>query len=84
MRLFCAGFFSNKVRQQINNAQVNFNGQPSRNQAGSFVIVDGTANIRDNQGRMGQISYRCSMHPNGNVAESSYNVTQGPGTPQPR
>jgi hypothetical protein len=70
------------VRQQINNAQVNFNPQPSRNQAGSFVMVDGTANIRDNQGRMGQISYQCRMHPSGNVADSSYNVTQGPGYPR--
>jgi len=80
----CQNNIRNKVRQQIKNAQVNFNGQPSRNQAGSFVMVDGTANVRDNQGRSGQISYHCTMHPNGNVAESSYNVTQGPGTPQPR
>jgi hypothetical protein len=70
------------VRQPINNAQVNFNGQPSRNQAGSFVMVDGTANVRDNQGRMGQISYRCKMQPSGNVTDSSYNVTQGPGYPR--
>jgi hypothetical protein len=48
------------------------------------VMVDGTANIRDNQGRMGQISYHCTMHPNGNVADSSFNVTPGPGDPQPR
>ena len=54
------------------------------NQAGSFVMVDGNANVRDNQGRMGQIEYHCTMHPNGNVADSRYNVTQGPGTPQPR
>jgi len=52
--------------------------------AGSFVMVDSTANVRDNQGRMGQISYHCSMHPNGNVAGSSYDVTQRPGNPQPR
>jgi hypothetical protein len=80
----CQNNIRNKVRQKIGNAQVNFNGQPSRNQGGSFVMVDGTANIRDSQGRMGQISYHCTMHPNGNVADSSFNVTQGPGTPQPR
>ena len=80
----CQNNIRNKVRQKINNAQVNFNGQPSRNQGGAFVMVDGTANIRDNQGRMGQISYHCTMHPNGNVADSNFNVTQGPGTPQPR
>jgi hypothetical protein len=80
----CQNNIRNKVRQQINNAQVSFNGQPSRSQGGSFVMVDGTANVRDNQGRMGQISYHCTMHPNGNVADSSYNVTQRPGNPQPR
>jgi hypothetical protein len=80
----CQNSIRNKVRQKINNAQVNFNGQPSRNQGGAFVMVDGTANVRDNQGRMGQISYHCTMHPNGNVADSSFNVTQSPGTPQPR
>jgi hypothetical protein len=80
----CQNHVRNKVRQKINNAQVNFNGQPSRNQGGAFVMVDGTANIRDNQGRMGQISYHCTMNPNGNVADSSFNVTQGPGVPQPR
>ena len=41
------------------------------------MIVDGTANILGSQSRMGQISYHCSMHPSGNVADSSYNVTQG-------
>ena len=80
----CQNNIRNKVRQQINGAQVNFNGQPSRNQAGSFVMVDGTASVRDNQGRNGQIAYHCSMHPNGNVADSNFNVTQRPGAPQPR
>jgi hypothetical protein len=80
----CQNNIRNKVRQQIHNAQVNFIGQPSRNQAGSFVMVDGTASIRDNQGRMGQISYHCSMHPTGNVADANFNVTQGPGIAQPR
>jgi hypothetical protein len=80
----CQNNIRNKLRQQVKNAQVNFNGQPNLNPAGSFVMVNGTANVRDNQGRNGQISYRCTMHPNGNVAESSYNVTQGPVTPQPR
>ena len=74
----CQNNIRNKVRQQINNAQVNFIGGPNRNQAGSFVMVDGTASVRDNQGRMGQISYQCRMHQNGNVVDSSYNVTSGP------
>ena len=45
-------------------------------------MVEGTANIRDNQGRMGQIAYHCSMHPSGSVADFRYNVTQGPGYPR--
>jgi len=47
-------------------------------------MVDGTANVRDNQGRMGQIAYHCTMHPTGNVADSNYDVTQGPRGPQLR
>lgn len=80
----CQNNVRNKFNSQMRGASVNFIGAPGLNQAGSFVMVDGTANVRDNQGRMGQIAYHCTMHPNGNVADSSYNVTQGPGTPQPR
>ena len=61
-----------------------FTGTPSRKQAGSFVMVDGNANYRDGSGRQGRIAYRCTMHPNGNVADSSYNVTSGNFGPQPR
>ncbi len=61
-----------------------FNGAPSRKQAGSFVMVDGDANYRDGSGRQGRITYHCTMHPNGNVADSSYNVTSGNVGPQPR
>jgi hypothetical protein len=63
-----------------------FQGQPSQNQGGSFVLVQGRANYRDGRGQTGQIQYNCTMHPNGNVAEATYNVVGGnfqPG-PQPR
>ena len=80
----CQNNIRNKFNSQMRGASLNFIGAPSLNQAGSFVMVDGNANVRDNQGRVGQILYHCSMHPNGNVADSSYRVTQGPGTPPPR
>jgi hypothetical protein len=80
----CQNNVRNKFNSQMRGASLNFVGAPSTKQAGAFVMVDGTANVRDNQGRMGQIAYHCTMHPNGNVADSSYNVTQGPGGPQPR
>lgn len=80
----CQNSIRSKVNSQIRGASVNFIGSPSVNQAASFIAVNGSANVRDNQGRMGQIAYRCTMHPNGNVAESSFNVTQAPVAPQPR
>jgi hypothetical protein len=80
----CQNNVRNKVNSQMRGASLNFIGQPNMNPAGSFVIVEGSANVRDNQGRMGQISYQCSMQPNGNVSNSSFNGTQGPGYPQPR
>ena len=80
----CQNDVRNKFNQQMRGSSLSFIGQPSINQGRSFIMVAGNANVRDNQGRMGQISYQCSMQPNGNVANSSYNVTQGPGYPQPR
>jgi hypothetical protein len=79
----CQNAIRGKVSQQIGGS-VQFTGSPSRKQAASFVMIDGNANVRDRQGRQGQISYHCTMNPNGNVADSSINVINGPGTPQPR
>ena len=80
----CQNNIRNKISSQLGGS-VNFHGSPSPRPAASFVMVDGTANVRDRQGRQGQIAYHCSMHPNGNVAESSFNVTNGPiGGAQPR
>jgi hypothetical protein len=80
----CQNNIRNKFNQQMRGAQLNFVGSPSLNQGGSFVMVNGNANVRDNQGRMGQIAYRCTMHPNGNVADSSYNFNNGNFNPQAR
>jgi hypothetical protein len=80
----CQNNIRNKVRSQTGGATVGFNGTPSRNQGGSFVIVDGMGNARGSGGRQGTFSYHCTMHPNGNVAESSYNWTGGNFGPQPR
>ena len=44
-------------------------------------MVDGNGNGRANNGNQRTFTYRCTMHPNGNVAESSYNIN---GQPQPR
>ena len=67
------------------NGSVNFNGQPTQNRGGSFVMVDGTARVQA-RGQSANISYHCTMHPNGNVADANYNVMNGNllGTPQPR
>ncbi len=80
----CQNNIRNKVRSQTGGANVSFNGNPSRNQGGSFVMVDGNGNARGNNGRQGNFSYHCTMHPNGNVADSSYNWTSGNFNPQPR
>ncbi len=68
------------------NGNVNFNGQPSQNRGGSFVMVAGNARVQAKNNQWGNINYRCTMHPNGNVADAGFDVTNGnlPGTPQPR
>ena len=82
----CQRTIRNQVSSRYRNASVNFNGQPNQNKAGSFVMVDGRANVRASSGQSGNINYHCTMHPNGNVADSKFDVTSGnlPGTPQPR
>jgi len=61
---------------------ISFKGTPSRRQAGSFIMVDGNATYRDRYNRQGNLTYHCTMHPNGNVADSSYNLTSGNFNPQ--
>lgn len=70
------------VQQDAGGASVNFNGSPGTKQAASFVMVDGTGFGRADNGSLRNFTYHCTMHPNGNVTESSYNITGG--TPQPR
>jgi hypothetical protein len=77
------------IRNQVSSrygGTVNFNGQPSLNKGGSFVMVDGNGRVQAGNGQWGNITYHCTMHPNGNVADSNFKVTNGnlPGTPQPR
>ena len=76
------------IRNQISSrygGSVTFNGNPSQKQAASFVMVDGNGRVQA-RNSWGNITYHCTMHPNGNVADSNFNVTGGnlPGTPQPR
>ena len=76
------------IRNQISSrygGSVSFNGNPSQRQAGSFVMVDGNARVQA-RNSWGNINYHCTMHPNGNVADSNINVVGGnlPGSPQPR
>ncbi len=80
----CQRAIRNQVAKQYN-GNVTFNGQPNMNSGGSFVLVSGNAKVQA-RNQWGNINYRCTMHPNGNVADSTYNVTSGnlPGTPQPR
>ena len=80
----CQNNIRNKVRSQTGGASVSFNGNPSRKQAAAFVMVDGNGNARGSNGRQGNFSYHCTMHPNGNVADSSYNWTSGNFNPQPQ
>ena len=80
----CQNNIRNKVRSQTGGANVSFNGNPSRKQAASFVMVDGNGNARGSNGRQGNFNYHCTMHPNGNVADSSYNWTSGNFNPQPQ
>lgn len=77
------------IRNQVSSrygGSTNFNGQPSLNKGGSFVMVDGNARVQARNNQWGSITYHCTMHPNGNVADSNFKVTGGnlPGTPQPR
>ena len=80
----CQRTIRNQVASRYNGS-VNFNGNPSQNKGGSFVMVDGNARVQS-RNQWGNINYHCTMHPNGNVADSNFNVTNGnlPGTPQPR
>src|SRR5450631_1666719 len=71
----CQNNIRGKVRSQTGGANVSFNGNPSRKQAASFVMVDGNGNARGSNGRQGNFSYHCTMHPNGNAADSSYSWT---------
>lgn len=80
----CQRSIRGKVSSAAGGASVNFNGSPSTNKAGSFVIVNGNGNARANNGKQGNFTYTCTMHTNGNVADSSYNFTGGNFGPQPR
>ena len=80
----CQNNIRNKVRSQTGGASVSFNGNPSRKQAASFVMVDGNGNARGNNGRQGNFSYHCTMNPNGNVADSDFNWTSGNFNQQPQ
>ncbi|HEY4900923.1 MAG TPA: hypothetical protein VIH91_08915 [Terriglobales bacterium] len=80
----CQNNVRNKVRSQTGGANVSFNGNPSRKQAASFVMVDGNGNARGSNGRQGNFTYHCTMHPNGNVADSNYNWTSGNFNPPPQ
>lgn len=77
----------NAIRKQLipqYGGSLNFQGTPSQNQGGSFVMVQGRAYYRDRSGQTGNIQYNCTMHPNGNVADAKYNVLNGNFQPQPR
>jgi hypothetical protein len=45
-------------------------------------MVDGTGFGRASNGNQRNFTYHCTMQPNGNVADSSYNIVGG--MPQPR
>ena len=76
----CQNSIRNKLVSQ-RGGSLNFNGTPNTQPAASFIMVQGNATYRDPSGRVGTINYQCTMHPNGNVADSSFNAV---GTPQPR
>ncbi len=80
----CQNSIRNKLVGQ-RGGNLTFNGYPSTQPAASFISVQGQGTYRDPSGRIGQINYQCTMHPNGNVAESSFNPfgNQFP-SPQPR
>jgi hypothetical protein len=77
----CQNAIRNKLVGQYG-GNLTFRGQPQTQQAGSFIMVQGGANYRDGSGKTGDIQYNCTMHPNGNVADSKY-TTSNP-YPQPR
>lgn len=81
----CQRAIKNQVASRYGGS-VSFNGQPSQKKGGSFVMVDGRARVQARNNQSGNIDYHCTMNPNGNVADSNFNVTNGnlPGTPQPR
>ena len=81
----CQRVIRNQVASKYN-GNVSFNGQPNVSPAASFVMVDGRVRVQARNGQWGNIDYHCTMHPNGNVADSNLNVTGGnlPGMPQPR
>lgn len=78
----CQNAIRRKIQQDTGGASVSFNGSPKMSQGGSFVMVDGNGYGRANNGSQRTFSYHCTMHPNGNVAESTYNINGG--SPQPR
>lgn len=82
----CQGAIRSQVSSRYGGSSVSFNGQPKQSRGGSFVMVDGRARVQARNNQSGNIDYHCTMHPNGNVADSNFNVTSGnlPGTPQPR
>jgi hypothetical protein len=74
----------NAIRNQLvprYGGNLNFNGQPNAQPAGSFIMVQGQATYRDGSGKTGGIQYNCTMHPNGNVADAKY-TTQNNYYPQ--
>jgi hypothetical protein len=78
----CQNTIRNKLVRQYG-GYLTFKGQPQAQPAGSFIMVRGLATYRDGSGKTGDIQYNCTMHPNGNVADSKYN-TVGNYYPQPR
>jgi hypothetical protein len=78
----CQNAIRRKIQQDAGGASVSFSGSPKTGRAGSFVMVDGNGYGRASNGSQRTFTYHCTMHPNGNVADSSYNINGG--TPQPR
>lgn len=76
----CQNSIRNKIVSQ-RGGELNFNQNLNTQPASSFIMVQGNATYRDPGGRVGTINYQCTMHPNGNVADSKYNAV---GTLQPR
>jgi hypothetical protein len=80
----CQNAIRNKLVSQ-NGGSLNFNGSPNTRPAGSSIMVQGQATYRDARGQVGTIQYNCTMHPNGNVADSSFNrIGNTFPAPQPR